>query len=163
MRRFVYWGLLSSIGGYMAGRIRVAVQYRLGLASEYRRRQRPNDLKRLNDFLLSIEWWRLMPEGLGGMGTLVTAGGGTIDSGDYVAAAATVDGDLLVAYVGPDHSGGVTIDMTKMRGTVTARWFDPTSGAFTAIGSYPNTGTRTFTPSGNNSAGAADWVLRLDA
>ena len=161
VRRFVYWGVLSSIGGYMAGNGYVW-PFKTGWASHLNTAG-TNDLKRLNDFLQSIDWWRLVPEGLGGIGTLVTAGGGTIDRGNYVAAAATTDSDLLVAYIGPSHVGGVTIEMSKMRGTVTARWFDPTNGAYTTIGTYPNTGTRTFTPSGDNSAGAADWVLRLDA
>lgn len=55
--------------------------------------------------------------------------------------------------------------MTKMRGSTTARWFDPTNGTYTAIAGSPfaNTGTRAYTPTGNNSAGEADWVLRLDA
>ena len=161
VRRFVYWGLLSTIGGYMAGNgyvwpFRSGWDTHLNTAGA-------NDLKRLNDLLLSIPWWRLIPSGLGGMGTLVTAGGGTIDNGDYVAAAATATGDLLLAYVGPDHSGSLSVDLSKMRGSVTARWLDPTSGSYRSIGSFPNTGTQSFTPPGANSAGAGDWILRLDS
>jgi hypothetical protein len=122
------------------------------------------DCARLNTFVKSIPWHRLVPNGLGGIGTLVTSGGGTIDTDNYTAAAATPTGDLLVAYLGTTTSGSVTIDMTKMRGSTTARWFDPTNGNYTAIGSgYSNTGTRTFTTPGNNSASQSDWILRLDA
>jgi hypothetical protein len=46
---------------------------------------------------------------------------------------------------------------------VTARWFDPSNAAFTAIGSFANTGTQTFTPPGNNGDGDGDWVLVLEA
>jgi Putative collagen-binding domain of a collagenase len=50
-----------------------------------------------------------------------------------------------------------------MAGSTTARWFDPTNGTFTSISGSPfaNTGSHSFTPPGNNSAGDADWVLVL--
>ena len=68
-----------------------------------------------------------------------------------------------MAYVPPDHRRPITVDMTAMSGPSRARWFDPTSGAYTAIGSdLPNTGTRAFTTPGNNSVGQRDWVLVLD-
>ena len=115
----------------------------------------------LNKFVRSIDWWTLVPDGLGDIGTLVTAGAGTIDTDSYVAAAANPGGTLLVAYVGPGHSGDVTIDMSKMRGSTTSRWFDPTSGGFQDIGTLPNSGTGNFAPPGANAAGDRDWVLIL--
>jgi hypothetical protein len=77
----------------------------------------------------------------------------------YATAARTSDGSLAMAYL-PDIRK-VTVDMSKLSGQVTARWFDPTNAAFTAIGSFPNTGTQDFTPPGNN--GDGDWVLLLEA
>ena len=48
------------------------------------------------------------------------------------------------------------------RGPSRASWFDPTSAAYTEIGTgLPNTGTRVFTPPGNNSTGEGDWVLLI--
>ena len=68
-----------------------------------------------------------------------------------------------MAYVPPAHSGPITVDMAAMSGPTRARWFDPTSAAYTDIGTgLANTGTRSFTPPGNNSVGAKDWVLVLD-
>jgi hypothetical protein len=43
-----------------------------------------------------------------------------------------------------------------------ARWWNPTNGAFTTIGTYANTGTHAFTPPGDNGTGFDDWVLVLD-
>lgn len=103
---------------------------------------------------------------------LVTAGYGTyvavptnndVDAADYVTAAS--DGSsgcsLVVAYC--PKATTLTVDMTKLRGTATARWFDPTNATYAAIGSFANTGTHNFVTIGNNNAGSVDWVLRLDA
>ena len=48
---------------------------------------------------------------------------------------------------------------------MTARWFDPTNNTYTTVSGSPfaNSGTHTFTTSGNNSAGSPDWVLVLTA
>ena len=159
VRRFQWWGWLSTIGGYISGNGYVwpfnAPAWRNHLDTQGSR-----DMARLNAFMGSIAWYKLVPSGLSGMRTLITAGGSSVSSSDYVAAAATPDGTLLVAYVPPAHSGSITVDMAAMSGPTRARWFDPTSAAYTTIGTgLTNTGTRSFTPPGNNSAGAKDWVL----
>lgn len=162
VRRHNWWGWLSSIGGYITGNGYVW-PFNTGYASHLNTAG-AQQCAILNAFIVSLSnWYALVPSGLGSIGTLVTSGGGTIDTSDYVSAAATPDGSLLIAYRGPGSSSGITIDMTKLRGTVTARWFDPTNATYTAIGSFANTGTHAFTPGGNNNAGDADWVLRLDA
>lgn len=171
VRRFWYHGWLGAIGGYIQGNGYVWPFRSTGVSPptsdsylNHLNTVATQDAARLNALIKSLEWWRLVPDGLSGIGTLVTAGGGSIDSTNYVAAAATPQRDLLVAYLGPS-SGNPTIDMTKLQGTVTARWFDPTNGTYQNVSGQPfqNTGTRQFTKPGNNSAGQGDWVLRLDA
>jgi hypothetical protein len=69
------------------------------------------------------------------------------------------DGDF--AYVYLPQGGSVSVNMAKIdRKTVTARWFDPRSGFYQLIGTYSNTGRKTFTTasSGRNN----DWVLVLE-
>jgi hypothetical protein len=46
---------------------------------------------------------------------------------------------------------------------VTARWFDPTTGALApaAEAPLPGKGLRTFAPPGKNSGGDGDWLLVL--
>jgi len=58
----------------------------------------------------------------------------------------------------------LTIDMTRLSGPVTARWFDPANAAYVAIAGSPfsNTGTQTFTAPGRNHDGDGDWVLVLE-
>jgi hypothetical protein len=59
----------------------------------------------------------------------------------------------------------ITVDMSKLSGTTTARWYDPTSGEYTEVERSPfaNEGSRQFIPSGANKSGEADWVLVLEA
>jgi hypothetical protein len=53
------------------------------------------------------------------------------------------------------------VRMSKISGTtVTAWWFNPRTGKATAIGTFPNTGERTFTPP--DPGEMIDWVLVLD-
>ena len=128
--------------------------------------QGAQDMARLNTFIRSIAWFNLVPSDLGGIGTLVTAGGSSPGLNDYVAAAASPDGTLLVAYVPPNHSGPITIDMTAMSGPTRARWFDPTTAAYTEdIGGVLPSGTQmhVFTPPpGSRGPDVDDWVLLLE-
>jgi hypothetical protein len=82
---------------------------------------------------------------------------------DRAVAARTGDGRLVVAYV--PSARELSVDLTQLGGTVTARWYDPTSGAYTdaAESPLPNTGTHAFTPPAENADGIGDWVLVLEA
>src|SRR5262245_53603439 len=94
VRRFQWWGWLSTIGGYIAGNGYVWL-FRDAPESWRSHLDTPGarDLGRLNAFVRSIPWWQLVPSGLGGMKTLVTAGGGSgPDDAAYVSAAATAAG-----------------------------------------------------------------------
>jgi hypothetical protein len=160
VRRFQWGGWLSSTGGYISGNGYVWT-FTTGWKNHLNT-QGAQDMARLNAFIRSIAWYNLVPSGLGGMKTLITAGGSSPASSDYVPAAATPDGSLLVAYIQPAHSGSITVDLTAMSGTARARWFNPTTAAYTTIGTFANTGASTFTPPGNNGTGYSDWVLILD-
>ena len=118
-------------------------------------------MARFNVFIRSIAWYNLVFSGLGGMRTLVV-GNSSPSSSNYVAAAATPDGTLLVAYVPPDHSGPITIDMAAMSGPARARWFNPVNAEYRLIATFDNTGPASFTPPGDNGTGFKDWVLLLE-
>ena len=90
-------------------------------------------------------------------------GFGSITTNAYVTAARTPDGSLAVAYLPSVRT--ITIDMSKLAGSTEARWYDPTNGTYSAVPGSPfaNTGSKQFTPPGNNGAGDEDWVLVLDS
>ena len=86
-------------------------------------------------------------------------------SNHYVAAAANPDGTLLIAYIPPDHTGSITVDMTALKDKIKAYWYDPATGTSMTIAGSPfnNKTTHMFTPPGKNGSGQNDWVLMLVA
>src|SRR6185437_5707695 len=67
------------------------------------------------------KWYELVPDQTH---SVVTDGLGTFGADDYVTAASTADGALAMAYV--PSSRTITVDLSKLSGIVTARWYDPT-------------------------------------
>lgn len=163
VRRFQWWGWLGSIGGYISGNGYVW-PFADNIWKEHLDTQGARDMARLNAFIRSIPWYDLVPSGLGGMRSLITKGGSCERAPDYVTAAATLDGRLLVAYCPPDRWGPFEVDLRAMRGPVRARWFDPTSGGYRDIVTgLSNQESRSFNVPGKNSAGELDWVLVIEA
>jgi hypothetical protein len=100
--------------------------------------------------MTSLKWWTLVPDQTN---AFATSGGTT--------AANSTDGSLGMVYL--QTGGSVSINMTKMKGSTVAKWFDPTSGTSATIGTFSNTGSQTFTAPSAHSDGAVDWVLVLTA
>jgi hypothetical protein len=164
VRRFEWWGWLTTTGGYVAGNgfiwpfIDPYWKQHFDTKAAY-------DMRVLNTFIHSIEWWRLVPSGLNGMKELIVEGAAGDLSSNLIAAAASTEGDLLVAYVPPAHSGTFSIDMSVLKNKMFASWLDPSNGKLVSVRSAPfsNSGTQQFTTPGKNASGYHDWVLILKA
>jgi Putative collagen-binding domain of a collagenase/Protein of unknown function (DUF4038) len=120
----------------------------------------------LKSFFESRRWYDLVPDQdhvmlTAGYGKFASKG--TVDGNDYATAARTSDGRLAIIYAPTMRR--LSIDTTRLSGPVSARWFDPANGTYTAIEGSPfaNTGSRNFTPPGNNRDGDGDWALVLEA
>jgi hypothetical protein len=94
---------------------------------------------------------------------LITSGFGTPGSDATVLGASTPDGRLAVAYFTAKLVA--TVDISLMKGPISARWFDPALGTFVSVSGSPfaNAGTQSFAPPGPNGDGSPDWVLVLKA
>jgi len=162
VRRFQWWGWLTTIGGYISGNGYVwpftEPHWRNHLET-----QGAHDMEHLNRLIRSVPWWELVPSGMNGMRNLIAERGSIDSSANYVSAAATRSGNLLVAYVPPAHRGSITVDVTGMGKVIEASWYDPTSGSYAKVAGSPfaNNGARTVTPPPINSKGQTDWVLVL--
>jgi Protein of unknown function (DUF4038)/Putative collagen-binding domain of a collagenase len=171
VRRFQWWGWLSTIGGYVSGNgyvwpFREDSWWTFGDGSwrAHLDTQGSRDMGRLNAFMQSVAWHSLVPSGLDGMRDLIPVGGSAPGIADYVTAAAARDGTLLIAYVPPAHTGSIGVDMDAIHAPATGRWFDPTAGTYVPIDTGTiETGVHLFTPPGENSGGQGDWVLVLEA
>jgi chitodextrinase len=164
LRRQEYWTLLSGAAGQLYGN-----HYTWPFSSGWQSHlDTPGSLQMgyVKFLFASRRWFDLVPDQ---DHTVVTAGFGTFaDSGalgdsDYLTAARTPDGALVMAYMPTVRT--ITVDMSRLAGPAYASWYDPANGTFTAIPGSPlaNTGARTFTPPGSNSDGDGDWVLVLEA
>lgn len=162
VRRFEWWGWLSTIGGYIAGNAYIW-QFVDPIWQQHLNTQAALDMSRLNAFIRSMDWWKLIPSGLNGMKTLITDKDNADTAASYVSAAASSNGDLLVAYIPPAHRGSITVNMTALKSKTYARWFDPTNGTYMQAGStaLDPVANRSFTPPEKNATGEADWILVL--
>lgn len=162
VRRFQWWGWLTTIGGYVAGNGYI-YPFIDPHWQKHLNTQTALDMDRLNRFIKSVEWWKLVPSGMNGMRKLVTKGEGSDTATNYVASAASPDGTLLVAYIPPSHDGRITVDVTVMKKRAWATWLDPSSGTMKKINGSPlsHWTQREFVTPGKNSRGEKDWVLIL--
>ena len=119
----------------------------------------------LKTFFEARAWYDLVPDT---NHIVVTAGYGTFSStghvadNDYLTAARTSDGSLVVVYTPILRQ--FTVDMSRLSGPSAAHWFDPSSGVYADITGSPlvNSGSRDFNPPGNNRDGDGGWVLVLE-
>ncbi|MBC8052424.1 MAG: DUF4038 domain-containing protein [Sphingobacteriaceae bacterium] len=167
VRRQAYWAILSGATGSNYGNSNV-----WPFNSNWRTAMDDpgaHDMKHFYDVFTSRPWYNLVPDF---NHTVVTAGYGTFYTGttaggdDYVTAARTADGKLVMAYVPNTGTGTrtLTVNMTTLTtSSVVAKWYNPTNGNTTTIGNFSNTNaSQIFTTPGNNAESNNDWLLIIE-
>jgi hypothetical protein len=115
-------------------------------------------------FWQAVNWTSVVPDQANSFltsGEGAYSASGLLANSNYSTATLSPDGSLGVVYI--PAATTVTLDLSKMRGTVTAQWFDPTTGVYSSAGTWPNSGTHGFAASGTHADGASDWILLLKA
>jgi uncharacterized protein DUF4038/collagenase-like protein with putative collagen-binding domain/VCBS repeat protein len=170
LRNQEYWALLSGCGGFLFGNCPIwglsstqTLTHCVGLrnADWHQNLDSPGalDIIPIKNLFTSVAWQMLVPDFAH---TVVTSGYGSGTT--TVTTARASDGSFVISYL--PVVTGIAVDMTRLTGSsLTARWYDPTNGTYTNVAGspFPNTGTRVFTPTGNNNSGASDWVLLLQS
>jgi hypothetical protein len=103
----------------------------------------------------SREHWLLAPDI---NHTVVTAGYGS--GATLTTTARTRNGQTIIAYVPNGSAATLKVNMRKISSASSLAkcwWFNPSNGYAKLIGSFPNSGTRDFTPPDSN-----NWVLVID-
>lgn len=164
VRRFIWWGWLTTLGGYMAGNGYVW-PFLDTLWQDHLRTKGAQDLQRLNSFIKQWPWWSLVPSGLDGLPEFILRPTQSDTSTAFITASAAKDGSLLIAYLPPEHHRRpVTLDQRFISPKCKGFWFDPTFGTYLPIKTLrkkQTTLTVTVTPPGKNAQGEDDWVLVL--
>jgi len=178
IRAQAYWALLSGATGHFFGSHYVWMfgwkgfkkyadhnDWRRGMESQGSR-----EMVHVKKLFEGRAWYDLVPDQ---DHAVVTKGYGTFGKddgaagGDYVTAARTGDGSLVMVYIPSTGKGArtITVNMAKLSGAAQARWYNPTDGTYRAIDGSPfaNSGLREFTTPGDNGTGTNDWVLVLEA
>ena len=161
LRRQEYWTALSGAAGQFYGS-----KYTWPFPDGWKTHLNTTGTAQLGylvKLLTARRWFQLVPDQqhklvTDGYGTFKTSG--SVGSSDYVTTAATPDGRLALSYL-PD-GGTITVDLSRLRSGVRARWYDPTSGKFRAA-TVPKSKPTRFSAPGDNAAGDRDWVLLLTA
>ena len=163
LRKQEYWALLSGAAGQLYGN-----HYTWQFASGWQTNlDTPGAIQMsyLEALFEPRAWYNLVPDT---NHTVVTAGYGTssstvtVSTNDYATAARTADGTLVMVYLPALRT--LTVNMSKLSGPAVAQWYDPAGGSYVQISGSPftNSGSRNFTPPGNNSDGDGGWVLLLE-
>jgi len=152
-RRQVFWSILGGSTGHFFGNFPVwpfsaGWDGVAGIGSPANQ-----DMERLWSLFRSRPWHKLVPD----------PHPAAVPTDSAVTARAH-DGSLILSYV-PDSKQSnrtVSVDMTRLSGKATAKWFNPADGRFRMIGDRANSGSQRFEVPGDNGTGATDWVLVLE-
>lgn len=107
-------------------------------------------------FFASIPWQTMAPDQ---NHQLLVGGYGSGDA--FALCSADKAGTIAVTYA---TSGlNLQVDLSRFKGPISARWFDPAAGTYTDAATNPltNSGMKTFTQAAPNADGSADWILLL--
>lgn len=161
VRKFAYWDVFAGAFGHTYGHHSVWQMYAPGRTAVngpqnywYEAINQPGaaQMKHLRRLIESRPFLVRIPD----QGVLASAAGsGT----SRVQATRGSDGGYAFVYSAAGQAFTVNMDRIS-GGTVRASWYDPRVATSQVIGTYPNTGTRQFTPP--SSGAGNDWVLVLD-
>jgi len=164
VRKQAYWSLLSGACGTFYCNDAIW-SFDTGWASSLDSYSGPGHMQILRNLFEAYNWHLLIPDTAhdyltAGYGTYET--GNTVNTNVYSTCAYISDGSLALIYMPNNRT--MTVDMSQFSSTVTARWFDPTDGSYTADAASPlsNSGTHDFSRATTNNDGDADWVLVLE-
>jgi len=171
LREQMYWTMTSGASGHVWGNTHVnhsdsTWQSQLSTPATAQ-------VALLTSVFNQLQWWKLVPDTAH---QVVTAGFGTPNANNenlcnstYATAAwvpdsvtPTLASQAIVYTPVAATTTPLSVNMAMFSKTMTASWYDPTTGNSTPIGSIANSGAHSFsTPSGTHSDGTADWVLVL--
>jgi hypothetical protein len=170
VRKEEYWSITSGATGFLMGHnddVIFAADWQtvLNAPGQFQ-------IAYIKHFFSAYPWWTLVPDQ---EHQVVSAGYGSYAASDltapatnnYVSTLSDPAGSLAIVY-SPGMSSGattLTVNLGLFNNLVTARWFDPSNGTYSAIAGSPfiNSGSHNFIEPLTNSEGTYDQVLVLQS
>lgn len=151
-RQFAWWAVLSGDMGQFFGNA-----YQWYFTNGWQNEMfspASTTIPYLGKMMNTRRWYNFIPDSSHGV---VVGGYGSSGTVDYITAARESSGATVVAYIPQDGMAPI-VAMTNVSGTTAnAWWYNPRTGAATAIGAFGTSGLQTFIPPDTN-----DWALVLD-
>ena len=151
IRRQAYWAILCGATGQFMGNRPVWLfdpGWQAALNSTG-----AQDMTRWGELFGSRPWYGLVPDE---KHEVVVDGLGEFRGLDYLAAARTADGSMVMAYLPTART--ITVDMSKVAGKrAKGSWVNPRTGKWDSVEDSRTEGKRQFTPPEEG-----DWVLVLE-
>jgi hypothetical protein len=162
VRRYAYWSVFAGGCGYTYGNNSVMQMHKPGEKNASYGAKAPwfdaiNDpgasqMQYVKKLMLSRPYFGRVPD----QSLIVAAKQGK--KYNYLIGTRGINYAFIYTYNGRD----IPVNLGKVQGAkVKASWYDPRTGETKTIGTFPNTGTKTFKPAGEVKDGN-DWVLILD-
>ncbi len=160
VRVHAYWNFLSGAAGYTYGNNAIWQMFEKGgnfaipCLTDWREAlDRPGaaDLKHVRTIFEARSFSELIPD------QTIIVGSNPKDSLQIRAA---ISADQYFALVYLSVGQPVSIDLSKMKNTVVASWYNPREGTVRKIGTFNNSGNQKFTPPSTGTDN--DWLLVLD-
>ncbi len=160
VRRYAYWSVFAGAFGHTYGANAVMQMRKPGVAGSYGGQDYwyeaiddpgAGQMQHLKNLILSRPFFERV-----NCDSLIAGGSGP----RYERVTATRGKSYLFAYTYLGRPFQVRMGAST-GARVRASWYDPRDGKVTVIGTFPNRGTREFTPPGSPEPGN-DWVLVLD-
>ncbi len=151
VRRQAYWAVLCGEFGHVMGNAPIWL-FDPGWKEAM---EKPGSLGMMywGRLFRSRAWQGLVPDR---EHKIVTEGVGEFWGLDYMAAASTPDGGLMIAYM--PEARPITVDLAHLsKEPVKAWWFNPRDGTSSLCGTFAPSGPSVFNPPGKG-----DWVLVVD-
>jgi hypothetical protein len=150
-RKAAYWSYLAG-GYYISGN---ATIWGFGDTGDWKAALNSPGARHmsiLKSFFTSLAWWKYVPDQ--SVFTFGQGSGSTLN-----AAALSSDRDSMLVYLASQTTVGINMGKITAGSSVYAKWFNPATGEYLAVGTFPASGSKEFT----TPPGWEDAVLYLSA
>lgn len=159
VRRQAYWSVLSGSCGNAYGSWCWMVNQNWRKVTNDRGAAQMGLVRK---FFEALPWYNLVPDI---SRKIITEGAGTYGKTDFATAAYLPGFSKIVVYLPPSgkEKRTLNLDISGMKGNITARWYDPVSGVYQTAVFKTDKKTLNISSPGDNGESSNDWILLVES